>query len=460
MQALALVWLPRGRDTSCTPAPVNPTEGRALYTPQRLFGEVGSSSDVLTHEPFLERARLQREQERDASARLALGAYIVARLVDRLLSFETDEQAAEGFRWQLESVRRHVDELPSDEPETAHLAGIVAAVPAEGPPPSATFWKSLTAYAYFLEHEGRLEESLEMLSLAARSQGTNISPNDFAGYALFAGRLNRLLARWEQATACYCAAEEVAYQVGDPLSMLRGRLGQGAVQRGKGNLPAARSTAESVVRQAVELGLPEAEMMAYADLGVIYGLLGLKLDSLKAHYQAFQLSSDELQRMRILGDLGLGLYEIGAFEPARLAFQLVINSQAKLLVRLNALLELMDLEAMVGNRLAFERCRSELQQHHKRMSPSMSVDYHYKLGTAMMRFGKISRAKEAFTTALHLAETHQLNAWYFKIEQARNELAANSDCYPACHKASELSEAPAVREMFAGLREYAEVAIA
>ena len=56
-----------------------------MYTPQRLFGEVGLSTDVLGHEPFLERARLQREQEHDGSARLALGAYVVARLVDRLV---------------------------------------------------------------------------------------------------------------------------------------------------------------------------------------------------------------------------------------------------------------------------------------------------------------------------------------------------------------------------------------
>ena len=46
-------------------------EGSDLYTPQLLFGEVGSSTNTLTHEPFLERARLQREQEREGSARMS-----------------------------------------------------------------------------------------------------------------------------------------------------------------------------------------------------------------------------------------------------------------------------------------------------------------------------------------------------------------------------------------------------
>ncbi|MDQ3207683.1 MAG: hypothetical protein M3Q37_03665, partial [Gemmatimonadota bacterium] len=142
-----------------------------MYTPQLLFGEVGTSTNTLTHEPFLERARLQREQEREGSARLALGAYVVARLIDKLLTLGNDAEQLEGFHWQLEAVRRHVSELPGDVPETAHLAGVVSAVAADGKV-APGLWMSLTAYAYYLEHEGRLEEALELLTLAARSQGS------------------------------------------------------------------------------------------------------------------------------------------------------------------------------------------------------------------------------------------------------------------------------------------------
>src|SRR6478735_1067693 len=98
MQSPALVCDELGRDTSCTPAGPVVTWKDALDSPQRLFGEVGSSTDVLGHEPFLERARLQREQEHDGSARLALGAYVVARLLDKLLLFESGREAFEGFR--------------------------------------------------------------------------------------------------------------------------------------------------------------------------------------------------------------------------------------------------------------------------------------------------------------------------------------------------------------------------
>jgi tetratricopeptide (TPR) repeat protein len=424
-----------------------------LYTPQVLFGEVGLSSDILNHEPFLERARLQREQERDGSARLALGAYVVARLINKLLTMEASPEALDGFRWQLDAVRRHIDDLPGDAPETAHLAGIAAAVSAEGRI-GAGLWMNLTAYAYFLEHEGRLEESLEILNLATRAQGQDTPPEDFAAYALFAARLNRQLARWDTATTCYAAAEEAALACGDDISALRGRLGQGAVHRGRGNLPLAREIVESVVRDASRLKLAEVQALGYADLGAVCSLQGLQLEELEANYQAFLLTPDAHQRMRTLGDLGIGLCRIGAFQVARLAFEIVIHSNTSFVVRSNTLLELMDLESSIGNRVSFERCRGMIEQNVGRLSPSAATDYQYKLGTGFMRFGQLTRARAAFIGGLELAERHQLNAWYFRIEQALKQLTERPE-QPVPTLASELSEAPAIREMEVGLREYA-----
>jgi len=185
------------------------TEGRDLFTPQQLFGEVESSADVLSHAPFLERARDEHERERELSARLALGAYLVSRLVDRLLVRDGAAGAAEGILWQLDAVRRHLRELPADAPESAHLHGITDAIPV-GSQSLASLRLSLMAYAYFLEHEGRLEEAIEILELAVRTHGLEVPAGDFAASALFAGRLNRLLARWTSATACYSAAEAAA----------------------------------------------------------------------------------------------------------------------------------------------------------------------------------------------------------------------------------------------------------
>ena len=102
--------------------------------------------------------------------------------------------------------------------------------------------------------------------------------------------------------------------------------------------------------------------MALTDLGAVYALEGRRVEAVQANYEAFRLTEDALQRMRVLGDLGMGLKEIGAADGARIAFEIVVGARTSFLVRTNALLELMELESSVGNRMAFERRRAEAEK--------------------------------------------------------------------------------------------------
>jgi len=428
-----------------------------LLTPQQLFGEFGSSADVLAHAPFLERARLEREREQDGYARLALAAYVVARLVNRLLVKPETQEAEEGFIWQLDAVRRHLQDLPGDSPEAAHLSGITDSVPRSGPPPSA-LRLSLTAYAYFLEHEGRLEEGLEVLALAARTHGPAMPPVEFATIALFAGRLNRLLARWEVATSCYRGAEQAGRLLGDHVVALRGQLGCGAVLRGQGNLPAARATAEAALAAATELHLDDVQTIAYGDLGSVYTLQGMRVEALHANYRAFRLAPDPLQRMRALGDVAIGLAEIGCLDGARVGFEILVGSDTSVLLRTNALIELMNLESATRNRVAFERRRAEAESLRGRMPPSMVVDYYYKTAVGLARFGQLGRARQALRAAIEVAEVNRLNTWYFQIERVLENLSECPDHQPEPADGLSFSQEPAVQEVESGLQEYAVLA--
>jgi tetratricopeptide (TPR) repeat protein len=422
-----------------------------------LFDEFGSSADVMAHAPFLERARIEREHSREQPARLALGAYVVARLVDRLLSGLEGVEAQEGFAWQLAAVRRHLSDLPGDAAESAHLRGIADAVPAS-PTPTPALRLCLTAYAYFLEHEARLEEALDVLGLASRAHGSAVPPAEFAAIALFAGRLNRLLARWAAANTCYQRAEDSAASVGDLVTVLRSRLGRGAVARGQGNLPLSRSMAQEVASQAERATLREVEAMAWADLGVVFELQGALEESVQAKYRAFQLTEDSLSRMRVLGDLGIGLLQVKAHASARLAFEIVAASNTSFLVRTNAVLELMDLESAAGNRMAFERRRAEAESSRERMPPSMVADFHFKAGVGMARFGRYKRAREFLTAGLQVSEEHRLNVWYFRFErelESLEGLEAASEARQPEPATPTTVESPVVEEVAVGLREYA-----
>ena len=356
--------------------------------------------------------------------------------------------------WQLDAVRRHLRDLPTESPESAHLHGITDAIPV-GTLSLASLRLSLMAYAYFLAHEGRLEEGLEVLALAVRTHGAHVPAADFAASGLFAGRLNRLLARWPAATACYAAAESAAEASGDTVLVLRARMGRGAVMRGQGNLPLARQIAEDVAGAAHRSGLREVEAMAYADLGAALSTEGRRIEAIQAIYQSFLLSDDLLQRTRILGDLGVALLEIGAYDAARTAFDIVLRSKTSFMVHMNAVLELMDMESASGNRMAFERRRAEAEAARSRMPPSMLADFEYKAGVGLARFGQIARGRDLLMAGLQHSEASRLNAWYFRFERALANLSGCETREPDPTTAVTGDTPPAIQEVAIGLRDFA-----
>ncbi|HEY6947421.1 MAG TPA: hypothetical protein VI297_01290, partial [Gemmatimonadales bacterium] len=165
------------------------------------------------------------------------------------------------------------------------------------------------------------------------------------------------------------------------------------------------------------------------------------------------LAHDPVSRMRILGDLGVKLSELGYCDMARIAFEIVVRSNASFLVATNARLELMELEAAAGNRVAFERHRTELRDAATRMPPSMEIDFRYKTGIGLARFGQLGRARETWADGMRLAEAHRLNEWYFRLER----MAANLEGCDAPLLQPEPAMPPAaIADLAAGLRAYAE----
>lgn len=423
------------------------------FTAQRLFGEAPAES---WHEDFLERARLERERGDDAASRGALAGYLVARLIERSLDGSEGDEDRQAYAWQLDSARRYVAELDKRRAETRHLEGIMESLRSSHGASSKGVRLALKAFAYFLENEGRLAEALDVLGLAARTHGATMPAGDFTAVALFAGRLNRLQARFDAATAAYAAAEEGAVVAADASSRLLSRLGRANVLRAQGNLPVARASVEQIIAEAHAPELADVRSRAYTDLAAVLSLQGHRFDALIANYEAFRLAHDPVSRMRILGDLGVKLAELGYSDMARVAFEIVIASNASFIVTANARLELMDLEAAVGNRVAFERHRTELRDIAARMPPSMEIDFRYKTGIGLARFGQSTRAREAWADGMRLAEAHRLNEWYFRLER----MAANLDGCDAVPPVQPEPAAPpaAIADMAAGLQAYAEAA--
>lgn len=433
-----------------------------MFTAERLFSSREAAPDILAHEPFLTRARAEHDAGRPEGARMALGAYALVRLLDTALPAAAMPEPGGQIGSPVANLRRRLEVLPRGEAEPAHLGAIVAALdePTEQRRRAGIRAGSL-AYAFFLEQEGRLAEALDMVAVAARTWDGAIPAADFGTLALHAARLNRLMARWPVAMAAYQDAEEAGTEAGDRIITLRGRLGQGAVLRGQGNLPASQAIARSVIADAEAPELRQIQAGAYADLGVVYMLMERRIDALVAMYESFLRTVDPVDRMHVLGDLGIGLAEAGAHETARLAFGIVVTTSSSALLRMNARLELMALDAAANNRVAFEQHRQAAREFADQMPPSMACDYRYKAGRGLAAFGQAARGRALIVEALRIAEAQGLNEWYFRLERALGDLAvpdAQAAAAPARRDTADPHVEAALARMASGLQEFAEAA--
>ncbi len=423
----------------------------SAFSADHLFGPPAPAYSLRAPLPFLERAARPQNAPRADSA---LIAYALGRLITRWLGRAREPTAGGDLSRELAATRARLAELPQDDAEVEHLARIVDALDvtlAE----CAALGDQLLEYAGYLEREGRLEEALEVVALATRAYGIGIASGDFTRCALTAARLNRLLARWDAAVTCYEAAELTGRRHDDAVAALRGRLGRGAVARGRGNLPAARAIAEAVEEEASRLNLPQVQALACADLAAAFAELGRPVEALQADYRAFQLTQDSAQRMRTLGNVGTGLVKLGAYDAARTAFTIVVRSDAKAGVRLNALLELMALEAAAGDQVAFERHRRAAESFRDQMPPSMAVDFLFKTASGLGRYGQLAGARAALTEARAVAHQHGLHAWEFRVEQALSDLGRGVAQRLPEPTTSPLRDSAVVRDVTVGLREYA-----
>ena len=396
-----------------------------MFTPKRLDRALSQRCDTSRYASFLERANAGGSGD-EARRRAALGAYLVARLIDRRMSDDGMPEAADGLRWQRESTLHYLRDLPADDGETPFLMRVAAAVDAESPAALPRVRFALSEYATYLEFEGRLDEALDALRLSATTWGEEVPPGEFSTAALFAGRLNRQLGRWESAGDSYRAAEDAAVTAGDRAAELRARLGRAGVLRAMGQVAAARPLIEGVIADAGDPGyLAPVLGLAYADLGALLAQSGRPIEAIHATYEAYRHTPDRSQRVRILGELGAGLAELGAYAPARAAFEIVVSSSTGQLVRAWAWMGLMEIASAEGDRVGFERSRAAATALAASLPPGVAADLGFRTAAGLARFGQFSRARAMWRDTLALANESGLDDWSRTIGRVLDHL---DDC--------------------------------
>jgi tetratricopeptide (TPR) repeat protein len=399
-----------------------------VFTRKRLVRALSQRADEQQHVSFLERAQAERG-ENEARGRVALGAYLAARLIDRLLGSTASADDEDAIRWQYQTTREYLTDLPTDDAEANCVSRIIDAAAGPIDVRLGRVREALHSYSAFLEREDRAGEALDILRLAAASSRGAIHPAEFCELALSAGRLNLALGRPEQAADAFLAAEEAAREAADESALLRARLGEPGIARLRGDLARARAAVEHVISEAsTHPGLDTVAGDAYAELGAVLQCSGQPIDALRAMYEAFARTPGCDERMSILCRLGEGLAGMGEADAAQAAFDLVEASVISTGIRVRALLGSMDVASSLGNRLAFERARAEARAVIGRLSAEARINFLHQSAVGLARFDQRGRAAAAWREALALAQAHRLAGWERTIERITAHLG---ECGPA-----------------------------
>lgn len=372
------------------------------------------------HEPFLE--RMSDERFRDRAA-YTLGAFLVLRLIDRY-SVQVGGTHPDALAYQEEATLDYVLKLNQGDAEAGHLMELlrVSKVVREGGGRSL-LWGPLLAYAYWLEHELRLKEALDVVDTALRMDDGTAPEREVA--ALLQGAyLLRLLGRFEAAQNRYARARCRAERMGDSHTVLLSRIGEANVLRQVGNLPAAERALRRILNEAQTAGDRDAQARACHDLAVVIAARGRDSDALGYVLRAFELYLNEELKMRALSDIGEILKRVGELECAAKALQLVAQRSQSSDMKSVAEIGLMELYSLEGNRFAFLRQKGVLQERLYLLPPERAVDFHLQAGLGHLRLGEIEKALPELKEALRLAECHGLNEYVFRIESAINQFTA------------------------------------
>lgn len=365
------------------------------------------------HEAFLNRAGEAEHDPRAGS--YALGAFLTMRLADQF--GHGVEPPQDAVRYQVDATRDFLRSLAPQTVETVQLLEITrAADTAHTTGEARRLWTPLLTFAAWLEEAIRLSEALDVLETALRLSDGRDGPEEIAA-SLQRARVYRKAGRFREATAAYTLAGERAERAGDRHAARLSRIGRGIVMQKTGELPASETLLREVLAEARADSDVNAEARACQDLACVMILMNRPAAAVPMAFRAYEAYEDIGARLRALSDVGMAFKMLGNLVAARDAFEIVIEGHESDDVKVNAILELIEVAARAGDRMAFERFRRELSERETTIAPDQRVDLAIKVGTGYAVFGQTVRAATALREAVSEAEAYGLNTYLSVAER-------------------------------------------
>jgi hypothetical protein len=185
---------------------------------------------------------------------------------------------------------------------------------------------------------------------------------------------------------------------GDIAGELRALLGKVQLTILRGNPPAARVMLRRTLRRARAANLTHIRsraLHAMAEIAVRENEFDL---AARIGFRALSLCKEGTERDRILGDIAHAFARMRAFDAARDAYLAIASRSREQWVRWAAYINLLDIEASVRDRRAFDRYDKILSR--SKLTPELAVWYRLTVGEGLLLFDEPVAARDHLQRAL------------------------------------------------------------
>ena len=367
---------------------------------------------VLRHLAFLE--MLECAPEGSLAHRAASASFLSLRLLDHWISLGADMASAESSAHS--AAREGVASLSDDTELRASLGSIIDAIVALNEPDAQPLLPRVFALGKLFEQRGQVTAAADVYSTVARHVDGSVHLDLAYDAHMRHGFCLRNAGEFEWADQAYATAGSLAGRARDRVRVLFARVGQAKVDWARGNLSAADKALLDIQTEAEKLGAFALVATVMHDRSAVARHRDDIPAAIRLAFESFNLTSDDYDRERVLGDLATYLMLFGATETARTAFRVMELSGKSAAMRHGGQLGLMELAFISGNEPAFHDYRRRLAD--AELPAMLRTSFLLDAGRGLAAFGQLDEACASLKSAIELAQATGQHQRVFQIEAA------------------------------------------
>jgi tetratricopeptide (TPR) repeat protein len=391
------------------------------------------------HLPFF--VELASLEDSDANWRSVSAGLVVLRLVDSWVEEGAGALVSDG--WGMRSVVAAIDEMPAGVPTRALLHRVVEALKVSSASDLHAIAPRLIAYARALHIDSRWALAADVYETVI----AHVHPIEESDVAITAhlrlAACQRSLGALDEAARSLDAATVVATKVDDLVGMLHAQIGTAKIALDRGNMPRAEEILDDAIARATQSeALMEVRAVALQDrANVAFHRARYDL-AVELAYQSLELTTDSINRDRLLADIASAFYMLGVHTAAKDAYQILEATAQEQYNRWYASINLMEIAAREGSMPLFERYRRVLAA--TAFPPVLEAQFHLQTAESYEALSQFDAARSAAERARAIAERYGFNHTMFAAEAV---VARVTSGQPVVLSLQEISVPSSLREI-------------